>query len=529
MISRIYSVVSIVFLPSKEGLASLYHIAKEKFHDFSESAKDYLLGDLRNLDPIDILIECQKDKNGISIKRLGRPSIGLGVYLVTIQPHENSPIIHDQLKKVMNIDTANARLVYRFFDNISNSKLSISHSGAEGLKLRSRFIKYLNPRLYYESSLANSTLSQDLYNASEESQKKSFFLKPVITKILKKHIGNELTQTIFGFELNDSLYEILQEITDLVSAQSAIIPSFLNRWSNTAYAKVNKRFDLEVKKFLNEHIKLLKAQMLADQEIKPNLFIEILLEKYPIEKLMNLSDREIEKLTQDPEVRTSITALLAANNISTAVDNGFCNLFLEKLVHNEIQEKLADEKEIPIEIYMDKAAMPLLHAFWLETLRYEAPQMAIARYTNKEIKSENLSVPARSIIMFDLRQGLNNSYGDLQPLHPPEEKQKTFDDSSLFKVERFLTVDRKLNERAKQFQAQSIAFGGKGGRHCPAERLSELLFKKYIVYLGTHLSYRVAACEIRMASRNSHPNDEDTQLEIDASSERVQSRVGRSL
>lgn len=393
------------------------------------------------------------DPNGVGIIRVGPPLIG--THCVYVDPKTFTP---EEMKAhaeyLYDLPGKEARLPLDIC-SMTNSSFFLAMNNKEAIQLRNKSIHFLKPSVFL-SQLPK--LMTDLYNELPNYQGNK-------TNLVERHIINLFTRSLFGFELNNRLFDAIKSIVQS-RREFILLPRWLWRFV-FSFRKLRSDFDLAVKDFLREQFRNMKNQ---NPKKLNNMFCHIALAKLSRgKKLTELTDYEIEKLIVDPEVRLCITGIIGIENLTKILDAGLSQLYsydckdILKQIGKEVSSQLEEENDINKIVWTNKETLPLLHAYFLETLRYFAP-LPILRYSSEAFSIARLSIPARSIIIYDLPGGIRKSFGS---------------DSYLFRPHRFLDELGRLNELANLQQGIFIPFGD-GIRSCPTLKVSEIIFKRCV-------------------------------------------------
>jgi len=122
---------------------------------------------------------------------------------------------------------------------------------------------------------------------------------------------------------------------------------------------------------------------------------------------------------------------------------------------------------------LDKTKMPLLHATYLESLRFGSTTN-IARKTQAEIKLEDRRIPANSFVIFPLSSlaRMGNSQYPAKQFHP----------------ERFINDENQLRDDMQLNDKLFTPFAV-GPRMCPGQHMTEQMIKLYLVTLIYSVKY----------------------------------------
>lgn len=399
------------------------------------------------------------DLLGVGISRIGPPI--LGSHIVYVLPKGFTPEeIKAHTEFLCDLPGKDSRLPMDIC-SVTNSSFFFAMNNKAGIKLRNKSKSYLKPATLFSHIPKMMT---DLFNELPN-------YKGSKSRLVERHIFSLFTRALFGFELDEPLFDILSKIM-LSRREYILLPRWLWRCV-PQYRKIRSEFDMCAKNFLRAHFKSLRMKS-SDQQ--NNMFCHIVLSKLPKNKQINeITDSEIERLIVDPEIRFCITAVIGVENLTKVITASLPQLyyaasapFLRK-IREESLSQFQEEKDIHKIAWSDKEALPNLHAYFLETLRYFAP-LPIMRYTASAFSIARLSIPARSVVLYELPFGIRNS----------------FKEGNSFNPGRFLDEFGCLNELAKLQQGVFIPFGD-GSRPCLAVKVSEYVFKRCIV----EFSFRV--------------------------------------
>jgi hypothetical protein len=187
-------------------------------------------------------------------------------------------------------------------------------------------------------------------------------------------------------------------------------------------------------------------------------------------------------MTKIPDIRSCLVGWLAVDSLTNAVMEGVYRYIVEKNLSNfteNLFQEIISQIKLDKNLYhlsKDKKTMPLLHAFYMETLRMTSPPQGISRYTKNGIRNEHFSIPSRSFIQFDLKNVMRT--------HCSEDKYP----SHLFHPERYLENENKLHPIAQIHHGTLLPFGA-GARQCPASIIVEDFFKNFIILTAIYFSY----------------------------------------
>ena len=394
--------------------------------------------------------------DGIGIKRLGPPRIG--IYSMTLAPKNlSTQQIKNLLNHVLTLDEVDSRSPYDigYFTN-SSFYLGMRNSLAKPV-LRQSVPFFTVSKFEAQLMPAINELFGELNKRNAHDN----------NDVVKRNVLKLFSQTLMGFELPEKLEKYLEKMP-LYAFYFYLFPDFIKKiipYFPTA-------FDLQLKLFLRAQINLLRKH--ETQSYPENLFQQIIMGKLPIgKKFSDISDIDREKLIRDPGVRLSVTGLLAVHNLQKVICSG-----LSYLYRSDWNFRLKAEVELIEDLVnsdlLDKNKFPVLHAFYLETLRV-CPPMNLFRYTSKALTIEGIEIPARTIIEINLFSLQLRYFGtDDYP-------------SECFYPERFLDGN-KLNEQANLYDGLIISFG-LGMRRCPAVKISEMIFKRYMVEFAKSLKF----------------------------------------
>lgn len=435
---------------------------------------NFLFGDLAILlEPWNLESKLQsaakESPNGIGIIRIGPPLIGRNFVYISPQTPRQA---EQYLKQLMDLKEESARDPYGFMNHITDSSVILSMNNEEGSRLRRKMLAYFNPALFHKE--ASETINQLLAKLFQSSN---------IEKEIKTQVRNLFSRIFLGSELDNNMHKILNEIDEefgnyiLLPGITLPFISQIKKW--------RRGFDTEVQKLLRQIINNLRKALEENSDIPNNLLTDTLIEKCGSTPLNELSDSDINRLTKDREVRFCVSLLLGVNNISQVIYESLTKVIGSNIQSTLLQEMNSTEQgNIDPATFRNKKEMPYLHAVYLEALRENSPATSITRYTSEGISTYTLSVPANSVIIYDLVSGMRNNN-----LMSSFSNACTNDEFQVirFKPERYLTEQGQLNDLAKLHQGVFAPFGV-GKRRCPATEISEIIFKNFILSAARNLN-----------------------------------------
>lgn len=401
---------------------------------------------------------CHKDPQGVGIVDIGPRCFKY--HFVQIRPKDwPIPFTFEVFNQILTLQNEDARSFYNI-NYLTNSTFYLSQSDKKSRKLRHLTTTYFSPKKFYEDSCQTLPhLLDQLKNVS------SYFNAE---DIVNEYILNVISRTLNGFEISKDLLKVLRDLKNpyiwFPNWVQFLIPDFRKR---------KAAFDFKIKAFLTQQIE----QMHVNPSKPLNLFQKLITSNLPLgHTLKKFSKSEINKLITNPDIRLAITGLFAVKNIQTAIKNGLRYLYDHRIAPDLLKElngNLARGYDVSNDTTFDKNDFPILHAFFLETLRLDPPMPLLFRYTNKKLVFERFTIPKRSWITLDLGEVLTRLFGSHQ--YP----------AYSFHFERFLNEQGQLNELAILHKNMFEPFGL--GRRCPAENLSSFLFKKIILHFVQHI------------------------------------------
>lgn len=390
--------------------------------------------------------KAENHPHGIGIIRIGPPMIGMNI--VHLQPKNVSTFqMRHMLKTISELKNSSARCPYDI-RHLTKSSFYLSMPDKEAYPLRNKTTPFFKIK-YFEKQLPLTLMN--LFKELEENKNHTSTVK---YGIVQNHILRLFTQSLYGFELS-------QPVKDVLKRLPPSLPYFIfSTWIQYIIPQFHRdktAFNFAIKIFLREQLKKINVKE------EKNLFQKIVFSKLP-KKNIPLTDKNIEKLIDDPEIRLCITGLLATHNIQYAIIAGLNYLYQD----NALLKKIHEENPHSIEHMANKNKSPFLHAFFLETLRLSPPMPYIFRYIDRRLTIENISIPGRSVIIFDLVDTLKLLYNTAK--YPANQ----------FRPERFLNDAGALHQQAILHQ-DMLVFFGMGARRCPADTLSLFLFKYFML------------------------------------------------
>ncbi len=403
--------------------------------------KTLLLGDLL-LSPVALsktLIERSgENPQEIGIGRIG-PYYG-GTNVALIHPTKMPP---EKVKKVleefMNLDEPDSRRPLTLFSKAIGAPFLLGMTGKEAKALRSTVVHHLRPSQFFAQSTAQIT------NLLEEKARNPFDSTP-LDETIQNYVFSIICNEIFGIkETPLGTRETLHGIESIASKTHFMLFPILFKLSNHV-RKVKQQYSAYVKQFY-------AAEQTAESKD------ESLLGTY-------MAKSTKANKMDDPDLRASPAFLIAANNITAVI-----TLCMEMLMLNsdrldplrkEMNAEFKEHDEIGHEVF-DKKKFPALHHIYLESLRIIGSRaQQLVRYTKTAIQTENLTVPANTLIIFNLKQ--------------------VFDNPNYFANPQDFTPDRFKEETP----VNALITFGTGKRVCAGFKVSEVIFKTFIAHYVKH-------------------------------------------
>lgn len=363
-------------------------------------------------------------------------------------------------KQIMYLPNQDARTPYRFFSRITNINFFLDKNDDKALQARRKIISYLNPRKI------NVDFFQEMTNLFCQMLQTS---KDPNNLIIKKFMLKLLMQTLAGINLSNSMCDAMLKLDVIENPLLCLAYLYL--------PKMLLRLIPSIRYFENEcekNIQLLMCQQIKELRDQKQIergtwFADVLLDKLNKKDISKLTEREINQLAKDSDLRMCLGVVLGVSNISRTLWHGLEILFgsivlpiLAKLQY-EIREKIKDSYFV-----ITKENMPILHAIYLETLRHATKSFGIMRYSRNGFETEDLTIPPRSFINLLIDSASRAS--------------------NLFEPERYLDERNQLNHLAVLHQGLFTPFGV-GERMCPGVRITEDIIKRTIIAFAMNVTY----------------------------------------
>jgi hypothetical protein len=291
-------------------------------------------------------------------------------------------------------------------------------------------------------------------------------------EVIQSHFLSLFTRGLIGTEFPKPLQDLLNRNNTYFLAVFQALPLWTRKLLPFIPYVRNMRatYHAAIRDFLITQITAIKQHT----EIKKNWLTDILLEK--VKDIRLISDAEIKALADDPEIRMCIAIVLGTKNlleiitplltfIKSETDDRSRLLFE---IHSQSVANHADPTYL-----LDKQKMPLLHATYLEALRFGS-KTVIVRRIKESIQVDDVHIPGNSVVVFPL-----SAFSRMG-----SEKYPNF----FFAPNRFLTEEGQLRNDIKLHEGFFVPFGV-GVRMCPGHMTAELMIKIYLVTLLNSAKY----------------------------------------
>jgi hypothetical protein len=196
-----------------------------------------------------------------------------------------------------------------------------------------------------------------------------------------------------------------------------------------------------------------------------------------IEELRILSKAELRTYFNNPVVQSLPMILKAADNLTDAI-----TLCLEQIAHDE-NKLMMLRTELDVSTWRAPEllkSLPVLDAFYKESVRYDAPSV-VPRYTKNGYSSSLITIPKHTMVLFDMEAlSKGAAYWD----NPDE-----FDPTRFIASSNALVSDNKNAHTLNQFPLIPFSVGL---RNCPAFAVTEIFFKTAIAEIVSRYDFGMA-------------------------------------
>lgn len=378
-------------------------------------------------------------------------------YIVILTP-QSKEAYTKQLKSVADLPGEEARRPYHLINQLTHSNFFLSMNNFHALALRHQLQTILKLKTFH--ALFLNTIEDLFETLSINTQSKA----QSNDDLIKHYVINLFAIVILGDPLNKNLCQVLTKLNN--QAQMSFMPllDLIYYWN---HRKLKNEFDQTIEIFLREQLHKILNQY-AHEVPDKNLLQQVVFNKLgPHEPLTN---KKIDLLINDPDIRVSVVGLLATDNLFHAIMTSLTSLYLSDC-KTQLLEEIKSNIPIDESAVMNKTKMPILHAVYLEALRYSPPMLGIMRYTEKGVRVSPMTIPPRSSIYAYFSNACATTYFP----------------AGSFMPERFLTKEQTLNDEAHLNQGWLTPYGA-GKRMCPATQLSELLIKNMLIAFSMRVS-----------------------------------------
>lgn len=426
----------------------------------AKAVANFFVGDIFDLKAAEKRATINPD--GVGVMRIGPPLIGC--YITHFIPRELTAEEREAfLKKFMMLKNLDARSPFDL-GPVTNSTFLPAINTKDALEIRKGLAGYFN--LPHFDAKTTEILG-DLFTALQKNNEAELKRSPL--KIIKEHVNDIFSSALLGFKVPQ---EVLISLDDLSKIADLVVltPRFIHNKIPKIKA-ISENFDTHVKTFLREKLFYLRKKK-EKIDPKSNYFNKVIFQKFSYDSWSKLTDENIEDTISDPNVRACITLFLAVFGMAKLISYSLDYLYNPYNLSEETKDLLLKElssiqkqNKIDRTDLLDTKKMPILHAVYIESLRYASSTSLISRYTKETLHAGTAKIPAKSIVVFDLRRSM---------CHVAREDK---DYGTRFNAFRFLGGDRQLNESAKGFNHGAFLPFGAGTRSCPAAKLVELVYK----------------------------------------------------
>ncbi|MDR3476463.1 MAG: hypothetical protein P4M14_00345 [Gammaproteobacteria bacterium] len=411
----------------------------------------YLKGDLDHVINGTAFIQLHKDAKtnakGVAKLRIGTPFLGRNIYYIGTQLTDSQS--ESMLKTIMDLPEEEARNPYRVFKEIFGDSFFLSETSKNGVHQRAKFKQYLNVELFEQEAERN------VFDLFEKIKHRQLLDQG---SVIRQHIQSFYAKIFFGFDFCEALSQFFMKI-EKVAEKYFFHPRFMLLMSEEVQL-LRAEFRELTQKFLQDNLSAIQDQISKKSpDKKINFLIDTILEKFPDAKKGKLSQKDVKKLASDPDILLCVSVLFAVSNLTFILNKGLAVLFdrsnfrsrsYRNTIRGEI--RMSEHSSPDRKILFDRDKMPTLHAFYVETLKRATPLAFISRYTKKGFQVEGYDFSPNSIILFDM------------------------------------TGSRKLlGDHSAPLHKGSLTPFGLGRRMCPAMKLTEVIFKHYVVSFAKYV------------------------------------------
>ncbi len=382
-----------------------------------------------------------------------------GKHIVVVSPYKMPATTATKLLKEITPASENkARRIYNFIPFYTGAMPFLSLPDAEALPIRKkRIVPYLHAMLKNINFSAEMTGLIEKLRLDQTAQPRA--------EIIGDHFIDLFARNLLGVEFPEELKKSLKQTDSDYSILFCLLPPAAANWLTLipSIRKLRNVCHTEIRRFLVDTIGKIKTDDFHFKQMKKNFLLDLILEKKGDPKL--LSNKDIEDLAADPEVKLCVAVVLATNNLTRAMS--FLVGCLTTAIQTNLLIELLDQESIQPTDLLQQKKMPLLHATYLETLRYAA-RTGIIRNIQSEIRIDDINIPANSLVMF--------------PFDSSSQMGSAKYPCYQFAPERFLDEQKQLRPEMKLQEGVFTPFGI-GSRNCPGQRISEQMIKIYLVTL----------------------------------------------
>lgn len=420
----------------------------------------------------------KQDPNGVSVRYFGRLVGHFAVVVPTLK--DNTVFLRNLLQ---NLDQQEgSRGFFEFADEITGVKTLVAQTGKDAMIPR---------HLFHQHVVRSSSMELFLDVASEmmtkEIAKDEKFID--LGKTMLFVVRSTLAKVILGIDnFSASLGSVYDKSTEYAKRRAELTflsgdkskAKFALKAAQDAYeALVNEIFDKNFDVIMQAIESGRKSENLFATEV-----VNVLKKEKPYTEQQGGLRQQVKDILRNHSfIKSFSIALVPADNLANAFTEGLLKLkclfrarnfdlnvknFLEGL-EKELQQ-LASGKLNSCDL-MNKEYMPFLHAFYLEVMRTFDPVLEpLIRYSKKGVQAGDVSLPSGTTVTF--------------PLTSWKDDEKAWKDATDFNPMRFLILDAqgaRLNDIAARFGKAIFMPFSSGFRKCPADRLSEEIFKSMLM------------------------------------------------
>lgn len=389
------------------------------------------------------------------------------VHIVRIAPRIKIAIINPDkiqtntarklLAKIMPAKDTYSRNSYDFLSFYTGVIPFLSMPDDKALPIRKkRIVPYIHA-MFTQTDFADEmrTLMTQLH---ENSNQKSN------TDVIRDHFLSLFTRSMVGMEFPTELKVLLLNIESLNTPFYGLAPDFAKNLFALipSVKKTRKKYDTAIRNFLVDAMK----KMQHSHHTKKNFLKDILLEKAG----ENITEEKLYALADDPEIRLCVAIVLGTSNLTNVMKSLMLNLqsrTMERLII-EMYSEISVIDHVSSACLLNKIKMPLLHATYLESLRFGLKGFGINRNIQSEIQMDDVYIPSHSHVIF--------------PLDASSHMEHCLYKVNEFWPERFLNSEGELRQDRKLHEGLFTPFGV-GIRMCPGHHIAELMIKIYLVTL----------------------------------------------